>query len=450
MRPGWVLTKVERQRRFRRRRGSTSDHSSGTEASSHSNQNTLAEGPDVKAANVFGVTTIKTEALSPPSFAESVPDTLECVSSPQPNLESKIHPTTLSLCEAGNLKGESEGVGNSDIEGINIDATLCNDDDDEDEIDVEDLEEDDDDDDVRGGEQDPPKSTMSHLVLREVDGTIVKHCGKLFDCQYHSVSLGESLLKEIVMCAAFGVPISPAGTVSAYRLMIERVTRVAKALNTFDQLPARVQKLLLRQNADLMVCLQAAIFFDDRNGGLTQIFSSMGKDDHSKGMEIIEHVRRAKQGKNQKECNMARIDYAMFNSIQDLNDQKLEGQFQRLLFRVAQVARKDPMLMKVLSLIVLFTSDNVDGLTKEEVEEVDRKRLELTGILYRFITNYYKFHQAVLFFSHMINCIGDLSELSNINMRRSFTSDAIKSFQFCCSLQNQPYHKILCSGKSKL
>jgi hypothetical protein len=39
---------------------------------------------------------------------------------------------------------------------------------------------------------------------------------------------GEELIKEMVMSSVFGVPLSVSATMTAYRLMIQRVTKVAQ------------------------------------------------------------------------------------------------------------------------------------------------------------------------------------------------------------------------------
>jgi uncharacterized protein YaaW (UPF0174 family) len=48
------------------------------------------------------------------------------------------------------------------------------------------------------------------------------------DPKFPIVFSGEELIKEMVMSSVFGVPLSVNATMTAYRLMIQRVTKVAQ------------------------------------------------------------------------------------------------------------------------------------------------------------------------------------------------------------------------------
>ncbi len=100
--------------------------------------------------------------------------------------------------------------------------------------------------------------------------TILARFSDSYNTHYKSVNFGPTLLKEIIMCSLFGVNISPAAAMAAYRLMIERVARVAYGADIFKRLPAPAQSVLLRSNADLMVLLQGALFFHTGTQGLDQ------------------------------------------------------------------------------------------------------------------------------------------------------------------------------------
>ena len=74
----------------------------------------------------------------------------------------------------------------------------------------------------------------------------------------------------------FGIPISASAAISGYRLTVERITRIANNLNCFVDLPIMDQSRLLKENADLLVSLRGAIFFDSRKKGVNQVLISMG------------------------------------------------------------------------------------------------------------------------------------------------------------------------------
>ena len=96
------------------------------------------------------------------------------------------------------------------------------------------------------------------------------------DNVYHSVNFGEVLIKEMLMCSMFGVPVSTSAAIQGYRLQVERITRIANSLNLFTNLSKMDQVTLLKENADLLVSLRGAIFFDKKKKGLDQLMSSMG------------------------------------------------------------------------------------------------------------------------------------------------------------------------------
>ena len=94
--------------------------------------------------------------------------------------------------------------------------------------------------------------------------------------KYRSVNFGEELIKEMIMCSMFGIPVSTSAAISGYRLTVERITRIAHNLDCFTDLNKNDQATLLMENADLLVNLRGAIFFDSKNKGVNQILISMG------------------------------------------------------------------------------------------------------------------------------------------------------------------------------
>ena len=54
---------------------------------------------------------------------------------------------------------------------------------------------------------------------------------------------------------------------TAYRLMIQRVARVAQNFSDFLDLPTIAQTTLLKNNADMIVSLRGAVFFEMKKQG---------------------------------------------------------------------------------------------------------------------------------------------------------------------------------------
>ncbi len=70
---------------------------------------------------------------------------------------------------------------------------------------------------------------------------------------------------EMVMSSVFKVPLSPSATMTAYRLMIQRVTKVAQGFDPFINLPYKMQSTLLKHNADLVSLLLINCFFNEKH-----------------------------------------------------------------------------------------------------------------------------------------------------------------------------------------
>jgi hypothetical protein len=80
----------------------------------------------------------------------------------------------------------------------------------------------------------------------------IKAIARIHDINYKSINFGEELIKEMVMSSVFKVPLSPSATMTAYRLMIQRVTKVAQGFDPFVNLQYKMQSTLLKHNADLV------------------------------------------------------------------------------------------------------------------------------------------------------------------------------------------------------
>ena len=78
------------------------------------------------------------------------------------------------------------------------------------------------------------------------------------------------------MCSMFGIPVSTSAAINGYRLLVERITQIAHNLDCFTDLPKNDQNNLLKENADLLVNLRGAIFFDSKKKGVDQVLISMG------------------------------------------------------------------------------------------------------------------------------------------------------------------------------
>ena len=130
--------------------------------------------------------------------------------------------------------------------------------------------------DEEAGSYKPRLSTEPEVKFCDDEWFQMEKLVKEHNDKYRSVNFGEELIKEMIMCSMFGIPVSTSAAISGYRLTVERITRIAHNLDCFTDLPKNDQATLLMENADLLVNLRGAIFFDSKNKGVNQILISMG------------------------------------------------------------------------------------------------------------------------------------------------------------------------------
>lgn len=233
-----------------------------------------------------------------------------------------------------------------------------------------------------------------------------------YDHHYKSISFGEELLKEMVMCSVFKIPLTSSAAMKAYRIMISRVTKVAQGFDHFLDMDHSTQAALLKENADLLVSLRGAVFFDDKKKGLDQILYSMGIDDVESGKKMI-MVTLKNAGE------LGRIDYKNFNSLQKIEDNEVEDRYEQLLARVGSTVSLRPEIVKLFSYIILFSADFTQVNNRAQVEGVQGM---LITMLKRFLLSQYSHTLAVSAFANILQTIGDLRELTHIKKKRAMAA----------------------------
>ena len=152
-------------------------------------------------------------------------------------------------------------------------------------------------------------SFLSIKILTVEEDNYLKNLVGVHDAQYKSVNFGEEMIKEMMMCSMFGIPISYNAAINGYKLCVERMFKVAHSLQEFDSLNPGDKEILLKVNIDLLVCLRGAIFFDPRKSGKEQVLVSMGDKD----MDLLETMFSQAM---KEEASMNHIEYKTFNSVQ--------------------------------------------------------------------------------------------------------------------------------------
>ena len=199
--------------------------------------------------------------------------------------------------------------------------------------------------------------------------------------------------------------------------MIQRVTRVAQSFNDFLDLPTITQTTLLKTNADMIVSLRGAVFFEIKKQGLDQILSSLGIEDLQSARDMIFATLKCQN-------TLKRIDYKTFNTIQAKSDGVVEKRYDQLLAQIGTTIAFNQNLVILFSYILLFY---VGGGDYDSYEEISRERIMrihdmLIGLLERYLFAMFDCDIARGIFSAIMKCVDDLRELTLIKKKRQITA----------------------------
>merc|ERR1719228_945534 len=234
------------------------------------------------------------------------------------------------------------------------------------------------------------------------------------DERYKSVNFGEELIKEMIMCSMFGIPISTSAAISGYRLTVERITRIANHLDCFADLPLMDQSSLLKENADRLVSLRGAIFFDSKKKGVNQVLISMGIDD----LETIKTMFSPLM----KESRMKHIDYKIFNSIQKVeSNNSVEQRYNFLQGKVAE-SICDDITTILLTYIILFS---VDFCTLQDSRRIEQLQEQFIRMLERYVYSKTNRKDACHTLANTLNAVTCIREMADIKKSRAI-NQAVK------------------------
>jgi len=250
------------------------------------------------------------------------------------------------------------------------------------------------------------------IIFTEDEKYQLSQLVKDHDMVYHSVNFGEVLIKEMLMCSMFGVAVSTSAAIQGYRLQVERITRISNSLKCFTNLSKVDQVTLLKENADLLVSLRGAIFFDKKKKGVDQVMSSMGMED----METIKKTFKALIENHP----MNHIDYKVFNSIQDPAAKKIEEHYSFLQGKVAD-AILDNITSILMTYIILFSSDFCSLENRRMVEKTQHHYLR---ILERCIYSASNRMEACTKMARMLNAVTCVREMADIKKSRAINHSA--------------------------
>jgi len=247
---------------------------------------------------------------------------------------------------------------------------------------------------------------------------IVNELVSLHDQHYRAINFGEDIIKSMIMSSIYGMPMSEKDCTSSYKLTIQRVVRVAKHFTEFTDLPNEVQELLLKHNADLIVSLREAVFFQMDNG-IDQILNSCGKEDVKVAKNLIMSTLNSK---NVKESDYKMIPYEKNNNSQKVTDKSndaMEGKYHHFLTRIGAAVSFNPNLVKLLSYLILFCTVSEDN----EIDIIGTSLIKkaqdhLIHITQKYVFSTYPGTMASSVFEEMMKCIGLLKKLCSLQNQR--------------------------------
>lgn len=232
------------------------------------------------------------------------------------------------------------------------------------------------------------------------------------DERYRSVSFGEQLIKEMIMCSMFGIPVSASAAINGYNLTIARITKIANHLECFSNLPNMDQNSLLKENADLLVSLRGAIFFDSRKKGMNQVLISLGIDDMESIKTMFAPLMR------EREQSLKHIDYSNFNTVQKVEKSPTEQRYMFLQGKVAETVSDDSIITTLLTYIILFSPDFCKLQDDRQVQFLQEQHIRM---LERYIYSKSPRPQATHNLAIAMEAITNIREMADIKKNRAFT-----------------------------
>ena len=270
----------------------------------------------------------------------------------------------------------------------------------------------------------PNSSVLRHSIASiPRDATVLSEVGVVedivdqYDENYFSVNFGEEIVEEMITSSFHGNPLNAKSAMAAYRLMIYRTSLVAKHFSPFKCLQAEGQAILLRNNADMVVSLHGAVFFQVKERGVDQILDSLSSDDQETARATIAKIRQSNRLQSK---DYRPLQYKDLNTIQEKDDNTpAEVNFNQLLQKVGRTIKNDHTVQKLLSYVILFGSHSCGSTIDLTLKSyIDKTQSDLVTILQRYIFKTYPDAISVAFFPLVMECLVDLKKLCTIKNQR--------------------------------
>ena len=269
---------------------------------------------------------------------------------------------------------------------------------------------------------------MNNLKTSVEDETrIIDKIVENYTLNYESINAGEYIIKQLVFSALFEVPVSENYLVASNRLLLQRIIKVAQNIPYFNDLPSRLQKVLLKHNAYMAVILRDTCY-NEQNTKYGQITGVLGKEEQECSENMIKMLLKSNvnPNKNNKQNYIATISRYMKRS-------ELE-RVHLLIKTITPKVRYDPKIIILLSHVVLFCTDfNDECLTSEDRWRIQKIHEELTTILQRYLLATFPQSMATRGFLKVMETLVDIREIATIKM----TADGKLGLKLDCDKQKK-------------
>ena len=268
------------------------------------------------------------------------------------------------------------------------------------------------------------KSDQSMGITKEMSMTpnlhdiqVATELSKKFDHDLCSISVGENVIRQKIMASMFGIPLSPECHVQAYRVMMQRIVKVALGYNPFISLPLNLQNILLKNNSMLIFSLRM-IFMDQRRQGMEQLTNSLSPNDCEITKKLISDIRSSPD----KISKLKKIDYKTKMARFGIKENNLLERHKLLETRVGERLNLTPLMMSLISYILLFSTDiDEHKVHSSEWRRIEKAQETLVLILQRYIYAHFSTDIAYLKFSRIMESLVDIRELCTIINNVSIT-----------------------------
>ena len=222
--------------------------------------------------------------------------------------------------------------------------------------------------------------------------------------------MGEKVLRSKIMASMFGIPLSPECHIEAYRLMLQRIIKVAQNFSAFNSLSSKLQNVLLKNNINMIFSLRA-VAVDKHKRASDQLTSSLSPNDSEMVKALIKDITSSPD----KISKLKKIEYKTRMASFAIKDKYSADRHKLLETRAREKMSLNPCMISLISYVMLFSSDIDDPeLNPNERRQVEKAQETLVVILQRYVYATCSRDIAYLRFSRIMESLMDLRELSDL------------------------------------